>query len=226
MDSARNLANTHFGKLPAGNLTEWKASEPTLMQAEKRLQLADDNEAIWSVSWLRPSRGHADDVAFDVAAALLNGDADAPLRKELMGDRPLANHVQVTPAFPSDRFGSLFSIFVAPSLGADPKDIEAAVQRAVKQLAEQPMDSKALAAAKTRLETKLFQEFSSHAGIAQFLARVSSDYGGAARFAASYSTIAGIGPDALQKLAVRYLKDSQRILVSGGQGQGTTGDAE
>ncbi|MCC6588620.1 MAG: insulinase family protein [Bryobacterales bacterium] len=226
VDSARSLAETYFGKLPAGTSPDWKPSEPQLLQTEKRLQLTDDNESIWSVSWLRPSRGHADDVAFDVMAALLNGDAEAPLRRELMGDRPLANHIQVTPAFPSDRFGSLFSIVVAPSLGADPKEIEAAVQRAIKSLAEQPVDAAALASAKTRIEAKVFQDFSSHAGLAHFLARTSSDNGSTARFAATYATIQSIGAEAVQKLAVRYLKDSQRIVVSGGQGQGTTGDAE
>lgn len=225
-DSARSLAETYFGKLPAGTPPDWKPSEPQLMQAEKRLQLADDNESIWSVSWLRPSRGHVDDVAFDMVAAVLNGDAEAPLRRELMGDRPLANHIQVIPAFPSDRFGALFSIIVAPSLGADPKEIEAAVRRAIKQLAEKPVDASVLASAKTRIEAKVFQDFSSHAGLAQFLARTSSDNGGPARFAATYAETGKINAEAIQKLTVRYLNDNQRIVVSGGQGQGTAGGAE
>lgn len=215
--AARRLAETHFGALPPGAPAPRPTPESTVPAKEVRVELADNDEAVWAVAWPRPGRAHPDDAGFDLLGAILDAGAQALLRRELIVEKQLALNLRVFPSWPGDGYSTLFAIFVTPAPGREFSEIESAVQRALGTLRERPVDEATLARARAWIRTSVLRQAETLAGSARLLVRASSSYGGVKPFAAALAALDKPTAADLQRQAAQYLSDTRRYVVWGGE---------
>jgi len=215
--TARGLAESYFGSLPAGTRNARSAPEPPALEKEIRAEVTDNDEAVWAVAWPRPGRGHPDDAGFDLLTAILDGGPQGLLRRELITDKQLALSLRVFAGWPGDAHSTLFAIVVTPAPGRDFAEIETAVDRVLTVLQEQPVDETVLQRARSWIRAGVLSQTETLSGLARLLARATADYGGAKSFSAAVAALGKPAAADVHRLAGKYLSSAGRYVVWGGE---------
>jgi predicted Zn-dependent peptidase len=218
LSAARRWAETYFGAIPAGAAPAGEAAAAFVPNEPQRIEILDDDEAVFVMAWPRPPRSHGDDAALELLAALIEQPGSPFERALAEGDR-LTNQLRVAPAWPADQLNSLFVIFAAPAAGRSFTEMENAIGKAVAALRDKPVPETALERARMWLRSQWVKQAETHASLARLLLR-SLDYGGPQAFAARGGAINQITPGQLQQAAASYLAPSRAFVVWGGNPRG------
>jgi len=215
--AARGLAERYFGSLPAGVRNARPVPEARVPEQEVRVEVSDNDEAVWSAAWPRPGRGHADDAGFDLLTGILDGGPQALLRRELITGKQLALSLRVLPSWPGDSTAALFAIVVTPAPGRDFPEIESAVERVLSTLRERPVDENTLKRARAWIHSSVLSQTETIGGLARLLARATSDYGGVKPLSAALAALDKPSAEDIHRQAVKYLSAGKRYVIWGGE---------
>jgi zinc protease len=174
-DQVREMAEEHFGPIPAGDVPERVRLVEPNQTAPRRviLESPDVEQPAWSRYYLAPSyrsgdSGHA--YALQVLAEIIGEDSTSRLYRDLVIDRKIAAFA-VAGYSPSTFDLGTLSFYVVPMPGADMATIEAAIDANIASLLENGVTEEEVAQAIHRLQASAIKARDSLSGPAQLIGR-------------------------------------------------------
>jgi zinc protease len=174
-DRVREMAEEHYGPIPAGDVPERVRLVEPNQTAPRRvvLESADVEQPSWSRLYLAPGyRNGASEHAYalQVLAEIVGEDSTSRLYRDLVIDRKIAAFAGAGYS-PSTFDLGTFSFYVVPMPGADMATIEAAIDASITSLLEDGVTEAEVAQAIHRLQASAIKARDSLSGPAQLIGR-------------------------------------------------------
>jgi predicted Zn-dependent peptidase len=166
---ARRLAARYFGPLPRRPAPDRIATVEPPQLGERRVTLVEQAQPFVFVGYHRPSAYDASDPAFQVLTDVLASGRTSRLYRALVASE-LALDADVLPAFPGEKYPSLFVVYGVPNRGVDPRTVEAALTDVLAAVVEEGVTEEELERARTRARAGLVGGLESNLGLAVALA--------------------------------------------------------
>ncbi|MBA1148493.1 insulinase family protein [Ectothiorhodospiraceae bacterium WFHF3C12] len=154
--AVRDLAEKHFGDIPAGEVPAPRGETGVAEPGERRLTLhrTDVNTPYLLMGYNVPSLASAEDAtevhALAVLSMILDGGEGAVLSEELVRGRALAASASAGYS-PVDRLDTLFMLSGVPAMDHDIDTLEAALLERIEGFRQEPVSAETLQRAKTQL---------------------------------------------------------------------------
>lgn len=211
-DSAIELVERYFGRLPAGTPVPQVAAIEPPQAGEKRLVTQFDAEPRFAIAYHKPTMPHKDDYAFDLIDQILGQGRTSRLYKALVEEQKLAASVSVFGA-PGSRYPNLFVINASPRHPHTSVEVEAAVYRELDRLKTELVSDAELTRARNRLLTDQLRRLKKNRGLARILTSFQS-LAGDWRYLTSYGEeISKLTAADLMDAANTYFTEQNRTVV-------------
>jgi predicted Zn-dependent peptidase len=162
-----------------------------------------------NVRWHGPSGVHPDSPALDLLMNVLGGRSGR-LYRPLVEEKKLALEVEAW--YWSLRYGGVIHLGVTPREGADPAEVEKALDGIVRGVQENGVADRELQKAKNQQMADLVRTFKTNAGIAQQLGYFET-IGTQRDFFSYMKALEAASPADLQRVARHYLKPQGRNVL-------------
>jgi predicted Zn-dependent peptidase len=213
---ARRWAEEYFGKLTGTSPDQpppASAPKPEPTPDGRRIEEKVPNAEALGIAWKRPPIADADDPALEVISAILTMPSLGRLHQALSGDLQLAQRIHVFASYPGRVYPNLLAVLVMPVANRT-DEVEAALDRVIGSLREEPVGGRELSAAKSWLRLQALKRMEAPGGMAAELARFEAETGDATGLIAAQSAISRVTAEDVQRVARRYLATGNRIVVS------------
>ncbi len=215
------LVTKHFGAIPAApQPARPDLSEPR-QEKEKRAEKVDalaERPAL-AVAWHVPDRGTPEHAAFVILDQLLVQGRDAALHQKLVQEKGLTGEVEGGVNLlgnPWNYQGPMLEIvYLFHDEEHGPDEILAAIDEAVQPFADRPVDAEALARAKVKARSALYDamEALNGFGLADLLASAALFDGDPAKVTRIPDALEEVTPELVQKVAQEYLRKTNRSVL-------------
>ncbi len=166
-DEILDLCSRYFGRLkPFPRKRDPIVTVEPEQNAERRLAAEVDAQDEVNVRWHGPSGVHRDSPALDLLMNVLGGRSGR-LYRPLVEEKKLA--LDVESWYWSLRYGGVIHLGATPREGADPGELEKALDAIVRDVQENGVSARELQKAKNQVTADLVRTFKTNAGIAQQL---------------------------------------------------------
>jgi predicted Zn-dependent peptidase len=211
--TAKELVERYFGRIPAGSpAPPVVASEPE-QQGEKRAEISFDAEPRLMIAFHKPTLPSRDDYIFDLLNGLLGEGRTSRLYQSLVVKEQQAANISTFTA-PGSRYANLFVISATPRAPHTPREVERAVYRELKRLADEEVGAEELERVRNRLRVDFLRNLQKNGALAQMLTYYQS-VAGDWRYLVRYDEeLAGITPAEIQAAAQRYFNPENRTVIT------------
>ena len=211
--AARELVERYFGKIPAGSpAPPLVAGEPE-QRGEKRVEIRFDAEPRVMIAFHKPTLPSRDDYIFDLLSGLLGEGRTSRLYQTLVVKEQQAANISTFTA-PGSRYDNLFIINATPRAPHTPQEVEAAVYRELKRLADEGVAAEELERVRNRLRVDLLRNLQQNSELAHMLTYYQS-VAGDWRYLLRYDQeLASITPAEIQAAARRYFAPENRTVIT------------
>jgi zinc protease len=164
-DEVLQLAQRHFGPIPAHLVPADKPRREPPREGERRIEVKRPAQLPWlamgyQVPVLRTSEAHWEPYALEVLAGILSGGDSARLNRELVRGRQLAASASAGYDL-SARHDSLLTLRAVPAQGQDIASLETALREQIRRLQEAPVTAEELARVKAQVAASKVYELDS-----------------------------------------------------------------
>ncbi len=214
IDRARikEVIETYFGALPAGEVPKAPPGEVPKLTSVVRATLPDDVELPKVVmAWHSPARFTPGDAELDLASVILEQGKSSRLYKALVYDHPLAQEVSASQS--SQDLSSSFTIEAIAQPGVDLAKLEAAIDAEVARLRGEPVSAEELLRAKNQFETGFVSRIQSIAARADLLNRYQTYVGDPGYIEKDLERYRSVTPASLQATVKSVLDPEARVIL-------------
>ncbi len=212
-EQAVTLVGRYFGDIPPGTPVPPLAVREPQQQGEKRVQISFEAEPQMAIGYHKPTLPSREDYVFDLIDLILSGGRTSRLYKSLVQEQQLAASVSTYGA-PGSRYDNLFVISAAPRYPHTLQEVETAIDKELKRLADEPVSEAELSKALNRLRTDHLRGMQSNGGLARSLTyfqTVAHNW----RYLARYQeVISGVTAAEIMQVAKTYLTRDNRTIVT------------
>ncbi len=166
---ARRMAEQYFGRLPQKPEPPQVVTREPEQLGERRVTLVEQSQPLFIAAYHRPSGLHADDAVFTVLDDVLSTGRTSRMYRELI-ETEQALFATSIPAYPGDKYPTLFLLYAAPNQGVSADSLEQAVYSVAAEIVENGITQEELDRAKTRVRANFIAGLTSNSGIAGALA--------------------------------------------------------
>jgi len=214
---ALELIERYFGDIPAGTPVPVVTAVEPPQNGEKRVFIDFDAEPSLAIAFHKPTLPAREDYVFDLLDLVLSGGRTSRLYQTLVVEQQLATSVGTYGA-PGSRYDNLFVISASPRYPHTARELEAAIDKELQRLIDEPVTSDELQQALNRLRTDHLRGMQSNNGLARTLSyyqTVAGDWHYLTEYDAVVSTITS---DEVTQLVRDYLIADNRTVVTLGRG--------
>lgn len=219
--AAKELVERYFGSIPGGNPAPPVVAIEPEQRGGKRVEISFDAEPRVMIAFHKPTLPSRDDYLFDVLNGLLGEGRTSRLYQSLVVKEQLAANISTFTA-PGSRYANLFVVSATPRAPHTAIEVEAAVYRELKRLADEVVESEELERVRNRLRVDFLRNLQKNDELAHMLTYYQS-VAGDWRYLVRYDQeLASITPEELQGAVSRYFRTENRTvvhLVRGGGGE-------
>ena len=175
--ATESMVRKYFAEIPKGSKEIYR---PNVVEPKKTAEVRDviyDNIQIPAViqAYNLPPRNHPDSYALSMLSTYLTGGNSSLMTKELVDKQQKALVVAAIPLELED--GGVFLMYGITNMGVEPKDLEAEVDKLIKQVQDQGISDEDFAKLKNQMENSIVSGNSTIAGVAENLAEAKVIYG-------------------------------------------------
>ena len=165
-DEIRDLAETYFGRLPAGRKPDPVETVEPAQLGERRVVIEEQTQPFVLVGYHKGSVNHPDDAVFEVLADILSQGRTSRIYRQLVEQDQLALQAGGFNNFPGSKYPNLFVFYAVPNQGHTPQENEEAIYAIIDDIRENGVTPEELERAKTRARAALIRQLQSNTGIA------------------------------------------------------------
>jgi predicted Zn-dependent peptidase len=209
----RRMAERYFGPLPGRPAPDRIGTVEPPQLGERRVTLVEQAQPFVFVGYHRPSAYHADDAAFQVLTDVLANGRTSRLYRTLV-ESELALGADVLPAFPGEKYPTLYIVYGVPNRGVDPRQVETAIYDVLTEVVEDGITAEELARAKTRARAGLVSGLESNLGLAAALAEVEALTGDWRNLFLQLDAIEAVTARDVQRVAAETFVPANRTVAT------------
>ncbi len=198
---ARRLAERYFGPMAERPLPPLLTTVEPPQPGPKTAVVYTPSQPILMIGYKRPDQYSPDDPVFDVIQLVLSRGRTSLLYKDLVQEKKIALAAQAISSFPANRYPSLFTFFVAPSLGHTVEENQKELDDLLGRFQQQPVDATTLARAKTQARAMTVRRLGDNAGLAELLTYYSANYGDWRKLFTSIDDVNKVTANDVQRVA-------------------------
>ncbi len=220
LDEAKALAERYFGRLEAGREAPDVVTLEMEQNAEKRMTARCDCQPQVAIRFHTVAFRHEDQYALDVLAGLLNGRTGRLYRSMVLGDEIASS----ASAFHDNRKWAGYFQVTAESRGeAAPAELEAAIHRELRRLAEEPIPEEEIQKVKNQASATAWEQLDS--GFFLLLQLLVYDSLGSWEYMNEWAdaTLAVTAED-VQRVAREYFTETNRAVAHYFRTEGTSAE--
>jgi zinc protease len=209
----RSIVEKWFAEVPAGGLVPSMDPRRVTLSEEARLLFEDRVQLprLYMV-WHSPADLSPGDAELDILASVLAGGKNSRLYRRLVYDLQIAQNVS---AFQSSAaLGSTFRIVATARAGHKLAELETIIQEEINKLKERPPESREVQRAVNQFEAGFLGRLESYLGKADQLNNYFFRTGNPDYFNEDLARYKAVDPSDVCAMALTYLKDSARVVLS------------
>lgn len=211
--TAEKLVRNYFSEIPKGAKEIYR---PDVVEPKKTTELRDviyDNIQIPAViqAYNLPPRNHPDSYALSMLSTYLTGGNSSLMTKELVDKQQKALVVAAIPLELED--GGIFLMYGITNMGVEPKDLEAEVDKLIRQVQDQGISDEEFTKLKNIMENNIVSGNSTIAGIAENLAEAKVIYGDTNYINQVMEAYAKVTKADIQRVAKEYMDLTGRVVL-------------
>ncbi len=165
----RRMAETYFGRLPAGEKPAPVETAEPEQNAERRVIVEDQAQPFVAVGWHKGSMHHPDNPVFDVLSDILSNGRTSRLYKTLVERDRVAQDAGGFGGFPGQKYPNLFLAYAFPNQGRTAEEAEQAIYAVIEQIEKEGVTQEELARAKTRARANLIRSLADGESVGMLL---------------------------------------------------------
>jgi predicted Zn-dependent peptidase len=167
---AKQLAETYFGRIPAGTTPEpLRTVEPPQI-GERRVTLRLQAQRFVVVVYHKPDTNDPDNAVYDAIGSLLSDGRSCRLYRSLVRDKKIAVAAAGFQGFPGRKYPNLFAFYALTAPGHTNAEIEKAFDEEIERLKAEPVSREELAGVQRRSKLNIIRGLDSNSGLASWLA--------------------------------------------------------
>ena len=168
--NVRDLAESYFGRIPAGpEPPRVETIEPPQI-GERRIVIEEQAQPIFLMGFHKGSALHPDEPVYNVISDIISRGRTSRLYKRLVEGEKMALQAAGFSGFPGNKYPNLMIFFAVPTQGFTAEDCERAIMEELDRLKHEPVSADELAKAKSRARADLVRQLGSNTGLAFNLA--------------------------------------------------------
>jgi predicted Zn-dependent peptidase len=171
------LAETYFGRLPAGPKPEPLRTIEPPQRAERTVVLREAAQPYYLEGYHRPDSRDADDAVYDVISDILSSGRTSRLYRSLVRDKKIAAGASGFSGYPGDKYPHLFAFFAVSTPGHTPDELRDALRAEVERMKTEDVTDDELQMAKTRARANLIRRLGNNSGLAFQLGSYQARFG-------------------------------------------------
>ncbi|WP_111671721.1 M16 family metallopeptidase [Algoriphagus litoralis] len=211
--STEKLVRKYFSEIPKGVKEIYR---PNVKEPKKTAEIRDivyDNIQIPAViqAYNLPPRNHPDSYALSMLSTYLTGGNSSLMTKELVDKQQKALVVAAIPLELED--GGVFLMYGITNMGVEPQDLEAEVDRLIKQVQDQGISDEEFEKLKNIMENNIVSGNSTIAGIAENLAEAKVIYGDTNYINQVMEAYSKVTKADIQRVAKEYMDLTGRVVL-------------
>jgi len=209
---ARRMAERYFGRLPRRPDAPAVVTEEPSQLGERRVTLVEQAQPLMIVGFHRPSGYDPADAAFTVLDDVLSTGRTSRMYRALI-ETELALFATTIPAYPGDKYPTLFLLYAAPNQGVSPDSLETALYVVVDEIIENGITPEELDRAKTRARANFISGLSSNSGLAGQIAQEHALTGDWRNLFRELDAINHVTADDVQRVAAETFRQANRTVA-------------
>lgn len=211
--TTESLVKNYFSQIPKGSK---KIYRPNVIEPKKTTEIRDiiyDNIQIPAViqAYNLPPRNHPDSYALSMLSTYLTGGNSSLMTKELVDKQQKALAVAAIPLELED--GGVFLMYGITNMGVEPQDLEAEVDKLIKQVQNQGITDEEFTKLKNIMENNIVSGNSTIAGIAENLAEAKVIYGNTNYINQVMDAYSKVTKADIQRVAKEYMDLEGRVVL-------------
>ncbi|MFN3999812.1 M16 family metallopeptidase [Algoriphagus sp.] len=211
--TTEKLVRNYFSEIPKGAKEVFR---PNVVEPKKTAEIRDiiyDNIQIPAViqAYNLPPRNHPDSYALSMLSTYLTGGNSSLMTKELVDKQQKALVVAAIPLELED--GGVFLMYGITNMGVEPKDLEAEVDKLIKQVQDQGISDEEFTKLKNIMENNIVSGNSTIAGIAENLAEAKVIYGDTNYINQVMDAYSKVTKADIQRVAKEYMDLTGRVVL-------------
>jgi predicted Zn-dependent peptidase len=211
--TARELVERYFGSISAGLPAQPVVAVEPEQRGEKRAVISFDAEPRVMIAFHKPTLPSRDDYIFDLLNGLLGEGRTSRLYQSLVVKEQLASSLSTFGA-PGSRYANLFVISATPRAPHTSQEVEGAVYRELKRLAEEEVSAAELERVRNRLRVDFLRNLQQNSELAHMLTYYQS-VAGDWRYLVRYDEeLASITPAEIKEAVRRYFAPENRTVIT------------
>ncbi len=206
---ARSLVEKYFGPIPRGPDIEPMEPQVPTLDEPKHVTMTDKVALARSeLSWPTVPRGHADEPALDVLAAVLGQlDKENRLYRSLMYDEQLASDVSAS--HPTSMLAGSFDVTVTARPEVELDELIARVEAEIERLKQEGPTALEVSKAQTSRESGLVYGLEDVGRKADFLNSYNAEFGDPLAYKQELKDLFAVTPADVQRVARQYLTEGR-----------------
>ncbi|NUN69226.1 MAG: insulinase family protein [Bacteroidetes bacterium] len=201
-----------FGEIPMGKPVPPQDRTVASLAAEKRMTIEDRVQLPrLYMAWHSPATLTPGDAELDLLASVLAGGKNSRLYKRLVYDLQIAQDVSAFQS--SSKLGSMFVISATARAGRTLAELEQVIQQELNTVKTTPPTQREVERARNQYEASFIERLESVNGKADMLNNYYYLTGNPDYFNEDLARYYAIDPQDIATVAVRYLKDNERVVI-------------
>ena len=209
----KQLAQTYFGRLPAGDKPGPVETVEPPQLGERRVVVEDRAQPLLLMGYHKVDINHKDDIVFNVLSDVLGSGRTSRLYKTLVKDKKIAVNASSFTDFPGSKYPNMMVFFAFPSQGHTAEECEMVISDEIEMIKNEGITEDELNKAKTRARVNLIRQLDSNTGLAGQMAYFHVLTGDWRNLFHSIDQIDAVTVEDLKRVANAYLVKKQRTVA-------------
>ncbi len=211
-DRMKELAETYFADLPAGEpAPKVKTIEPE-QRGERRFVIEDDSQPFFLAGYHTVNQMHPDWAPLQLLGSIISDGRTSRLYRRLVQDEQLALDVAAFNGFPGTKYSSMFLTLAVPNRGVPLEDIENTINEEIQKVKAGEISREELDRAITNARADLVRSLNSNMGLALRLAETHAQQGDWRRIFTFLDDLQEVTLEDLERVANTYLVKQNRTV--------------
>ena len=207
------MAETYFGRLPAGTPSEPIETIEPPQDAERKSTIYGQTQRLAVIGYHKPAGTSPDEPAYQALTSLLSDGRTSRLYRALIRDKQLAADAGGFSGFPGEKYPNLFLFYGFTTPGHTNDEVLAAMDVEIERLKNELVSTEELDRVKAKAKADLIQALSSNQGMAVQLAQQEALTGDWRDLFTEIDKINAVTPADIQRIARETFKKSGRTIV-------------